>query len=117
MLLDFSCETPPMLFAGRGHEVPKTPARHHPDDNDSHAQQRYLDDAGRYEISYPREWFLAESSLTPNLSDPSELFSVAFPLVYRETDCAHMPKGALDVMGPSDVFVSVQERKALGSDF
>lgn len=90
---------------------------HYPD-NDSNGRQRYLDNAGRFEISYPRDWFQAESSLTPNLSDPSELFSVAsFPLVYRETECAHMPKGALDVMGSSDVFVSVQERKALGSDF
>lgn len=83
-----------------------------PEDSD---YVRYEDEASGFSIVYPKTWTRADSSLTPNLSDPSELFSVAsFPLEYRETDCGNMPKSAFEDMGPRDVFVSIQERFGSG---
>lgn len=74
-------------------------------------EQSFTDEENGFTVTYPDDWHRAEESLTPNLADPIELFSVSsIPLVYQETDCSHMPTGALEEMGDSDVFVSVQER-------
>lgn len=71
----------------------------------------FEDSVAGFSVVYPKEWYRAEESLTPNLSEPVERFSIAsFPLEYRETDCANMPKSAFGAMGSADVFVSIQER-------
>lgn len=68
-------------------------------------------------LTYPSGWHQAEESLTPDLLDPVELFSVAtLPLEYRKTDCSNMPMGALESMGNEDAFVSVQERTPTGKE-
>jgi hypothetical protein len=64
-----------------------------------------------FAVELPPGWQRATASLTPNLDDPREILSVAtFPLRYRETDCGHVPTSALDGLGPSDAFVTLQER-------
>jgi hypothetical protein len=64
-----------------------------------------------FTLSLPPGWQLSAESLTPDLRDPRELLSAAtFPLTYRQGRCAHMPDGALMAMGPTDGFVSIQER-------
>ena len=64
-----------------------------------------------FTVSLPPGWRLSAESLTPQLLDPRELLSAAtFPLAYRHGACNHMPDGALTTMGPTDGFVSVQER-------
>lgn len=78
-----------------------------PEDSD---YERYEDQAAAFSVVYPKVWHRAEASLTPSLADPVELFSIAsFPLRYRQTDCANMPKSAFEDMGSQDVFVSIQE--------
>lgn len=62
----------------------------------------------------PAGWQSARSSLTPNLTDPREVLAVAtYPLEYRETRCSHMPGSALRDLGPSDAFVTLQERGSM----
>jgi hypothetical protein len=59
----------------------------------------------------PQGWQAASESLTPHLVDPREELAVAtFPLRYRQTACAHVPGSALDDLGPSDAFLTLQER-------
>ncbi|HVF52371.1 MAG TPA: hypothetical protein VNC78_02065 [Actinomycetota bacterium] len=88
------------------------PENDEPDEQD----KEYRDPERGFTITYPATWFRAEASLTPNLANPEELFSVAtFQLQYRESDCAQLPKGALESMSASDVFVSVHERYHAGA--
>jgi hypothetical protein len=62
-------------------------------------------------VNLPPGWQRSAESLTPELLDPREVLSAAtFPLAYRRGACNHMPDGALSAMGPTDGFVSVQER-------
>lgn len=62
-------------------------------------------------VAYPREWHLAEETLTLNLSDPREMFSLgSFPLRPGQPNCAQVPTQALHDMGATDVFLTVQER-------
>jgi hypothetical protein len=60
----------------------------------------------------PDGWRQAARSLTPDLTDPLEVLSVAtFPLERgRAEACAHMPVGALEAIGPRDAFVTLMER-------
>jgi len=67
-------------------------------------------------LTYPNGWYLADSSLTPNLSSPTEIFSLAsFPLRPGGPNCAQIPSRALHDMDASDVFVTLQERNS-GAD-
>ena len=69
------------------------------------------DAAHALHVSVPPGWEVTARSLTPHLADPREVLSVGtFPLRYREAKCAQYPTGALEAMGPSDAFVTVQER-------
>jgi len=62
-------------------------------------------------VKLPAGWQAAPSTLTPKLSDPREVLSVAtYPLRYRETGCAHVAGSALEDLGPGDAFITVQER-------
>jgi hypothetical protein len=62
-------------------------------------------------LTYPRDWHLAEESLTPNLDSPTEVFSLgSFPLKPGGPTCAQIPSQALHDMEATDVFVTVQER-------
>jgi hypothetical protein len=62
-------------------------------------------------VELPPGWQSAPVSLTPNLSDPREVLSVAtFPLRYRPTGCAHVAGSALEDLGPTDAFVTLEER-------
>lgn len=62
-------------------------------------------------VTLPAGWQRAPRSLTPHLTDPREVVAVAtFPLRYRRTPCAHMPGSALEDLGPTDAFVTLQER-------
>ena len=65
------------------------------------------------EVSLPPHWFIAPQTLTPHLSDPHEVFSVAtFPLAYKQGRCNHQPDGAAARMTSRDALVTLQERRA-----
>ncbi len=50
-------------------------------------------------LTYPGDWYLAEQSLTPNLSSPTEVFSLgSFPLRPGGPNCAQIPSQALHDM-------------------
>lgn len=86
-------------------ETSPTPVDH------SNAWDFYNDDEHGFTIGYPGNWYRAEESMTPKLGDPEEIVALAtYELVYRETDCNHMPRSALEDLGPRDAFVTLQER-------
>ena len=59
----------------------------------------------------PAGWQSASRSLTPHLTEPREVLAVAtYPLRYRRTGCAHVAGSALEDLGPTDAFVTLQER-------
>lgn len=60
----------------------------------------------------PAGWRLASQSLTPQLRNPVEILSAGTVRDARPQpgSCAQLPVGALERMGPRDVFVTVQER-------
>lgn len=62
-------------------------------------------------VELPQDWQRATVSLTPHLTDPREVLSVGtFPLRYRETRCAQVPGSALEDLGPTDAFITLEER-------
>ena len=62
-------------------------------------------------VELPPGWQRASVSLTPDLTDPREVLSVAtFPLRYRATRCNHIAGSALEDLGPRDAFVTLLER-------
>jgi hypothetical protein len=66
-------------------------------------------------VTLPSGWFVAQETLTPRLSQPREVLSVAtFPLAYAEGRCNHQPDGAAARMTPRDAFITLQERRAGG---
>jgi hypothetical protein len=68
-------------------------------------------------VRLPAGWQHATRSLTPHLIDPLEVLAVAtYPLRYRRTRCAHVAGSALEDLGPTDAFVTLQER-ARGAGF
>jgi hypothetical protein len=71
--------------------------------------QHVLDDA-KLIVRLPAGWDLADENLTPNLTEPGELFSAGTgPLPAGGEDCATIPEAAIEAMGPDDALVSVQE--------
>jgi hypothetical protein len=66
----------------------------------------------RFTAEIPAGWDVAPRSLTPHLRNPVEILSAGTVRDLRPAKgpCAHVPVGALERMGPEDVFVSVQER-------
>jgi hypothetical protein len=74
--------------------------------------------ADSLDFNLPEGWQVAETPLTPNLADPSELLAVGtFHLRPGGDNCAHMPQAAMEDMGPEDALVSLQERSAPDESF
>jgi hypothetical protein len=63
-------------------------------------------------VRYPADWHRAARSLTPHLTDPREVLSIAtFPLRRGPAGpCAQAPVAALRALGPRDVLISFLER-------
>ncbi|MCW2991835.1 MAG: hypothetical protein JWM73_2429 [Solirubrobacterales bacterium] len=78
----------------------------------------FNDPANGLTARFPSTWQRARSSLTPHLSDPRELISLGTFAVppARDADCAHLPVAAMRAAGPTDVFVSIQERAGAARD-
>ena len=75
----------------------------------------YRDSELGFAVRYPADWHRAEERLTPTLADPREVLSLGtYPLRPGGDRCAHMPVRALEDFGPTDVFISIQERKTPG---
>jgi hypothetical protein len=71
----------------------------------------------RYQVSYPSSWHRANRSLTPHLSDPHEILTVATgPLPVGGPRCAQVPVSALEAVGPTGALVSIQERAPATAD-
>jgi hypothetical protein len=72
----------------------------------------YRDGTDRFEITYPDDWSRAETSLTPDLSDPHEILSIGtYPLRAGGKACidAYLPGDALMDLGTGDAFITIQE--------
>jgi len=68
-------------------------------------------DDHRFTYELPTGWERATRSLTPNLGNPVEILAAGTVRDMRPNEgyCGHMPVGAIERMGPRDVFVSVME--------
>lgn len=63
-----------------------------------------------FTVSYPSDWMKADRSLTPNLQDPTEIFSVGtFSLKPGPSECAQFAGHAMHNMDLHDALVSFQE--------
>jgi hypothetical protein len=76
----------------------------------------YRNDARGLTLSHPHDWFVAPQNLTPHLGDanrPWEIVSLGTSprLDPADHNCAHVPVNALENLGPTDAFISVQERR------
>lgn len=64
-----------------------------------------------FEVRYPRSWRRATEPVTPKLTEPREILSLAtFPLRYRPTNCEAFAGSARGDLGPRDAFLAIQER-------
>ena len=71
----------------------------------------YRSEDYHFSVRYPSDWYRAEESLTPNLLDPKEILSLGtYPLRPGGDRCSHFPVQALEDLGPTDAFLSIQER-------
>jgi len=62
-------------------------------------------------VQLPTGWQYAQRSLTPHLFDPREVLAIGtYPLRYRDGGCAHVAGRALEDLGPTDAFITLQER-------
>lgn len=72
----------------------------------------FRDEERGFEVTYPEDWLLADTNLTPVLSDPHEILSIGtYPLRPGGKACidAYLPGDALQDLGARDVFITVQE--------
>jgi hypothetical protein len=78
--------------------------------------EEVLDDR-KLTVYYPEGWNRASESLTPNLDQPKEVLSLGtFQLRPGGEDCAQIPERAIESLGSTDAFITLQE-SAAGSDF
>jgi hypothetical protein len=64
-----------------------------------------------FEVRFPRSWRRGTEPVTPKLTEPREILSVAtFPLRYRPTNCEAFAGSARGDLGPRDAFLTVHER-------
>ena len=71
----------------------------------------YRSDDYRFSVRYPSDWYRADEPLTPNLLDPKEILSLGtYQLRPGGDRCSHFPVRALEDLGPTDAFISIQER-------
>jgi hypothetical protein len=70
----------------------------------------YRDDAHRFSVTYPGSWFRASETLTPHLVDPLEILSLGtHQLRPGGQECWRYPVNALEDLGPTDAFLTIQE--------
>ena len=72
----------------------------------------FEDGAHGLTVSFPSDWHRAAENLTPALTDPREVLTLAtFPLrVGPSHRCAQVPQQAVRDLGPRDVLLTIQER-------
>jgi hypothetical protein len=79
------------------------------------APVEFRDDAHGFVVTYPSDWFRAGESLTPSLSQPAEILSLAtYPLDrsgQRLAFDAFLPGNAADV-GRDGIFITLQEDRS-----
>jgi hypothetical protein len=72
----------------------------------------HRDTAGRFSISYPSSWERAETTLTPNRTEPTELVSVGTDLLVptpADMNCAQASARALEALGDTGALISLAE--------
>jgi hypothetical protein len=70
----------------------------------------YRDTAGGFTISYPSSWERAETTLTPNRTEPTELVSVGTDLLVptpADMNCAQASTRALKALGDTGALISL----------
>jgi hypothetical protein len=75
----------------------------------------YRDRARSFSLRYPATWRPATSNLTPHLGTPGKPWEIislgTYPLQVGSSRCAQFPVTALEDLGPSDAFLSIQEAR------
>jgi hypothetical protein len=74
---------------------------------------RYSEERRGFAVTFPSGWKRADTVLTPNLTDPTEILSVGTvdPVPNGASSaCAQHPVATMERVGPRDVFVTIQER-------
>ena len=74
----------------------------------------FRDDRDCLTVTFPSTWRRAPRDLTPSLTDPIEVLTVgtgALPVNRADARCAQTPTTALTRMRPTDVLLTVQERR------
>jgi hypothetical protein len=67
-------------------------------------------DEHKLTLYYPEGWHRASETLTPQLDQPTELLSLGtYPLTPGGDDCVQIPERAIESLGPTDAFVTLQE--------
>jgi hypothetical protein len=70
-----------------------------------------------FAISYPSDWSPASEILTPDLTDPREIFALAtYPLRPGGSSCAHFPVNAIEDLGPTDALIWLTERQQVSGN-
>ena len=68
-------------------------------------------------VTYPSGWALAPETLTPTLTDPSEVFALGtYPLRPGGSGCAQFPTNAIEDLGPTDALVWLADRLLVHPD-
>jgi hypothetical protein len=75
------------------------------------------DDDPGVTVQYPPTWRRAPTALTPDLSDPVEILSLGTADLPVGGTCAQFPVSALEAMGTTDAFLTVQERQSDDASF
>lgn len=61
-------------------------------------------------VYYPEVWNRASETLTPRLDQPTELLSLGtYPLSPGGEDCVRIPERAIESLGPTGAFITLQE--------
>jgi hypothetical protein len=85
-----------------------------PEGKSAGQRARITDERHGYGVALPAGWYRARRNLTPQLTDPREILSVAtYPLRYkRRARCgiSGCPTPALNGFGATDILISIQER-------
>jgi hypothetical protein len=73
--------------------------------------EEHTSDEFQYAVALPPGWTIATETLTPNLGTPTEILSFGtYGLRPGGDACAQVPVNALEDLGPTDAFATIQER-------
>ncbi len=101
----------------RGAVLQKTRLRSPSELRDQEAFTEEVLDDHKLTLYYPEGWNRSSETLTPNLDQPMELVSLGtYQLSPGGEDCVQIPERAIESLGPTDAFITLQEASS-GANF